>query len=395
MKREEPRVSSNPVATQKGARLHSFVPLEVLPVARESAPLRHVWNQGSQHQVSVALFFGQSGASPGSSRSSHTPILDFIPEGRFWRSTPRRTIFRLLSVAAGGAVTVTDGRQDAWWRESTNPINQSNRAGALAAGQRRIAGTPRPRLDYSIGVAAEEVERMARGVTLFLLAMGCGVGMLLLCSCGNCTTCNFGCPAASGTYDVLSQVADSKHDFGTGYGDILCARICTDASELNYVFWMFLGQPVPAAPDDGSGTNGTAFIWALDTDMDAATGWHVGDAGTDFHVRLAYDPGNVGTPYHGWKVYIDVMWGGLGEVGPLDTYVLDGDIVQAVVPKSAFLGFSPAPPGDKFRWVASTIAQAGWQGDLAPDGGSVTYDATHGITDEPPALIGPWGRYEE
>jgi len=155
---------------------------------------------------------------------------------------------------------------------------------------------------------------------------------------------------------LLSDCSDACGDFGVRHGDILEARICNDASGANYIFWMFTREAVPTQPDIY-----TAFIWLLDTDMDEQTGHPLGDAGSDFHVRVAYSPGDQ------WKGFIDVTWGGIGGTGPVGTVSVVANTVQLVVPKSSFEGFAPPAPGRVFRWVATTIAADMGQGDRAPD----------------------------
>lgn len=163
-------------------------------------------------------------------------------------------------------------------------------------------------------------------------------------------------PPPSAGVVLLSECTDPCGDFSIGYGDILAARICTDARGAEYTFWMFVREAVPAQPDVY-----TAYIWLLDTDMDAFTGLQLGEAGSDFHVRLAYAPGD------GWKGFIDILWGGVPGIGPTGTVTVEGNSVQIVIPRSAFEQSAPPPPGHLFLWIATTIAADNGQGDRVPD----------------------------
>jgi Tol biopolymer transport system component len=152
--------------------------------------------------------------------------------------------------------------------------------------------------------------------------------------------------------ELLSSVSDPAGDAAASYLDILEASISRAGDQL--VVSMRLNGPVPSEVPGG-----LPYVWALDTDLNPSSGQVHNDIGSDYNLRVGYDPDPGHGPYYGWHGYIDNLGEGTASP-PLDTFYINSDTVYLWVP-IADIG-SP----EAFDWVAFTGVAGG---DIAPDTG--------------------------
>ncbi len=99
-------------------------------------------------------------------------------------------------------------------------------------------------------------------------------------------------------------------------------------------FGMRLGQPPPFDPDP---SRHVTYLWCVDTDLNARTGWAHGDVGSEYNVRFVLRHGEAS----GYG-YVDDVANHRGSAG-YPAFV-DGDRVYVRIPLCALGGAT------RFRW---------------------------------------------
>ena len=102
---------------------------------------------------------------------------------------------------------------------------------------------------------------------------------------------------------------------------------CIGQEDGSLIFMMTFASAPPASPEEYIG-----YLWVLDLDRSASTGWQDGSISSEHIIRIAYGPDPSHTQNFVWHGHVDAMVPGRLPKGPLDGFRFKGESLEFRVP---------------------------------------------------------------